>query len=155
MQNSLFKEISIIIAHKEDKYYFNLRELLFLGSVFLFVYYYEDTIRKENKDASILQFIIDLLYCLDKDGFRDVGVNLEGERIEIFYARSGFEVFNNKVLAISVNRYNFLRIPKHPNIPDFLQYFQTIPDESFFQKYKNYQKEKTFKCDCAVLCQPT
>ncbi len=101
---------------------------------------------------TILQFIIDLLYCLDKDGFKDVGVNFADNKFEIFYGGTGFEIIEDTQLNMVVKRYNFSKSPMHPNIADFLQYVQILPDESLFQNYNDYLRVKAFKCNCAILC---
>ena len=152
LQNSIFKEISIIISHKEEKYFFRLKEYLLLSRIYLFIFFYEERVKELSVKPSVLQFIIHLLYCLDKDGFRDAGVNFVNNKFEIFYGGTGFEIIENTQLNMVVNRYNFSKPPMHPDIPDFLQYVQSLPDESLFQSYKEYLKAKAFRCDCAILC---
>src|ERR1035437_328172 len=151
LQDSIFKEISIIISHKEDKYFFRLKEYLMLSRIYLFLFFYEEREQCAGRKPSILQFIIDLLYCLDKDGFKNVGVNFADTKFEIFYGGTGFEIIENTQINMNVKRYNFSNSPMHPNIPDFLQYVQTLPDDSLFQSYKDYLKIKAFRCDCAIL----
>ena len=148
----MFKEISLIISHKEDRYFFRLKEYLLLSRIFLFLYFYEEGSKEATNKPSILQFIIDLLYCLDKAGFKDVGINFLDNKFEIFYAGTGFAIIEDQQLNIHLNRYNFSKSPMHPNIPDFLQYVQALPDESLFQSYMLYLKEKVFKFNCAILC---
>jgi hypothetical protein len=154
LQDSMFKEISIIISHKEDKYFFRLKEYLMLSRIYLFMFFYDEYEKGVKMKGTILQFIIDMLYCLDKNGFKDVGVNfnMEEKRFEVFYGGTGFEILENLQVNLNVKRYNFSQTPQHPNIPDFLQYVQTLPDESLYQSYSDYLKVKAFRCDCAILC---
>ena len=70
LQDSIFKEISIIISHKEDKYFVRLKEYLLLSRIYLFLFFYDEMAIEVIHKRTILQFIIDLLYCLDKDGFK-------------------------------------------------------------------------------------
>lgn len=152
LKNSIFNEISIIIHHKEDKYFFRLKEYLMLSRIYLFLFFYEEREKDNQEEPTILRFLIDLLYCLDKEDFKEVGVNFADEKFEVFYGGTGFTIIKNTQVQLVINKYDFIKLPMHPNIPDFLQYLQVLPNDSLYQSYKEYVQAKAFKCNCAILC---
>lgn len=152
LKNTIFNEISIIISHKYDKYFFRLKEYLLLSRIYLFLFFYEERKMEIENEPSILQFIVDLLYCLNIEGFREVGVNFSVNKLELFYAGSSIEIIQDGSVQLTVNRYDFIKLPIHSNIPDFLQNVKVIPEDSLYLAYMDYLKANAFRCNCAILC---
>ena len=148
--DSPFKEISIIIVNKEDHYYINLKQLIFINKVYLFCREYKEI--KNEASVIINQVIVDLVFYLIKAGFKGAGLYFERDKMEVLFAGMGLEIFDKQLMTLKINHYQYFKQPQYEDLKAFLNGFPLAPDDSIYKKFKKYESIRIFKGDSSVKC---
>ena len=125
---SPFKEITIIIHHKEDQYYLNLKELIFIKKLFLFTDGYGAI--KKVPTVIINQYIADLFTFISKIGLNGFYLYFEKELFEIVYNRVGIVILQRDVITLQVTNYNYFKKSPYDGFQKILDALPVKADES-------------------------